>query len=94
MGLFFFKMVDLSLEESEEAQTGRNGLTKMFLMLSVRKYLVPNKQSVVSTGDNTLPTLSALAPCGKKYLLRRFVSFSVKEFTTFLNMKNLLFLLK
>lgn len=52
-------MLDLSLEESEEGYTGGNGLTKMFLILSEKKYLVPNKQSMVSTGENTLTTLSA-----------------------------------
>lgn len=31
----------------------------MFPVLSVKKYLVPNKPSLISTGENTLPTLSA-----------------------------------
>lgn len=65
-GLFFYKMLDLSLAESEEGQIGGNGFTKMFLMLSVKKYLVLYKQSMISTGENTLPTLSALAPFGKE----------------------------
>lgn len=44
MDLLFFKMVDLSFEESEEGKTGGNGLKKIFLVLSVKNCLVPNEQ--------------------------------------------------
>lgn len=67
----------------------------MFLMLSVKKYLVPNKQSMVSTGENTLPTVSAFLaqmahfpPCS---ILQKNVSVTDVCFTNlqiFLLMKN------
>lgn len=73
----------------------------MFLMLSVKKYLVPNKQSMVSTGENTLPTVSAclaqmahFPPCS---ILQKNVSVTglFHKFTNFLDYeKPTFFLLK